>query len=146
MAEGNEVQDVASLVQQAKQAVKEIEDPQMKLMAFGEILRFLLGHQAQPTERTTRRKTRKAGAVSKAQTSTKSKGTMAWLEELKQEGFFEKPKNTSETLSRLEERGHHLQTSDLTWPLKELATRKILRRKKMELGEGGKQVWHYSNW
>ena len=145
MLKENELQDIGSLVREAEQSVKDIKDPQMKLIAFGEVLKFLLQRGGQFTK-VVRKKTRKTASIPKTRKGIKSEGTMAWLEELKQEKFFEKPKNAKEILTALEERGHHLKHSDLTWPLQQCTKRKILRRKRMESSEGGKSVWHYSNW
>lgn len=146
MSEGNEVKGLTTLVQEAEQSVKDIKNPQMKLMAFGEVLKFLLEHETQPPTEGSRKKPRKTTSISRSRKSTKNEGAMKWLEELKEEKFFEKPKNSNEILKEFAERGHHLAHSDLTWPLQQCTKRKILRRKKMELAEGGKQVWHYSNW
>lgn len=143
-----EVQGLASLVQEAEQSVKDVKDPQMRLLAFGEILKFLLGHDTRQFSKNPIQKTSKKGkSVTKSRKGgTKGEGPMTWLEELKGEKFFEKPKNMKEILTSLEERGHHLNHSDLTLPLQTYTKRKMLRRKKMETAEGGKPVWHYSNW
>lgn len=148
MTKEREVQGLASLVREAEQSVKDVKDPQMRLMAFGEILKFLLGHDAQQFSKKTIQKTSKKGkSVTKSRKGgTKGEGPMTWLEELKEEKFFEKPKNMKEILTSLEEGGHHLEHSDLTLPLQKYTKRKILRRKKIEPAKGGKLVWHYSNW
>lgn len=148
MTKEHEVQGLASLVQEVEQSVKDVEDPQMRLLAFGEILKFLLGHDTrQFSKKSKHNPPKKVKGVTKSRKSgTKGEGTMTWLEELKGEDFFKKPKNTKEILTTLEERGHHLKGSDMTKPLQLLTTRKMLRRKKIEPAEGGKSIWHYSNW
>ena len=146
MVKDNEVLNLSTLVQEAEQSIKNIRDPQMKSIAFGEVLKFLLEHRVRYKRKVYAKKTRKTSKMPKLRKDIKSEGTMTWLEELKGEKFFEKPKNANEILATLEERGHHLKPSDLTWPLQQCTKRKTLRRKKMEPVEGGKQVWYYSNW
>ncbi|MEW6213723.1 MAG: hypothetical protein AB1478_00750 [Nitrospirota bacterium] len=146
MFKRSEVEGIASLIQEAEHSVKDIKDPQMKLIAFGEVIKFLLWGRSQTYAKRFRKKTLRTTGTAKLRKSKKDEGTMRWLEELKEEKYFEKPKNTKEILTALGERGHHLKPSDLTWPLQECTKRRILRRKKMTPVEGRKPVWHYSNW
>lgn len=135
------------LVEKAEQIAGAVKDSQLKQAAFERILSFLLHSDGVDSESSNKvLAPRKVYKTSKKPTAKKNTGTMIWLEELKEEKCFEMPKNSSEILTALEERGHHLKPSDLTRPLQQCTKRKILRRKKMALAESGKQVWHYSNW
>jgi hypothetical protein len=71
---------------------------------------------------------------------------LAWLRELAGEGFFKKPKSSSNIREELETRDHHLKATDLTAPLRIMCNDKALRRKKMSPQEGEKAVLHWVNW
>ncbi|CAF3409753.1 unnamed protein product, partial [Rotaria sp. Silwood2] len=79
-------------------------------------------------------------------TKARTTGPKAWMLELVEEGFFNKPKSSANIIEELETRSHHLQASDLTWPLESLCHDKKLRRKKIAPEKGGKEVLHWSNW
>jgi hypothetical protein len=66
------------------------------------------------------------------------------LLELVEESFFQSPKSSNDIREELESRGHHLNATDLTFPLQKLCHEKNLRRKKID--RDGKQVLHWVNW
>lgn len=132
------------LVEKAEQIASAVKDSQLKPVAFEIILGFLL-HSGKSGFAGTG-KVPKSDRNKDEIKNKKSEGTIAWLEELKEENFFEEPKNSSGILSALAERGHHLKDSDLTLPLQKLTKRKLLRRKKQAPIEGRRKVWYYSNW
>lgn len=127
------------LVEKAEQIISIIKDPQLKSIAFGRILDFLLHVEGVVFvgEESTKQKTGKI---------KKSEGPKLWLEKLIEESFFKTPKNVKEILTELKERDHHLKNSDMPPYLRIFMREKRLRRQKQIPSEGGKAVYHYSNW
>lgn len=133
------------LVEKAEQIISIIKDPQLKSVAFGRVLDFLL-HGRESGGKEATEYVDRVRKIKKVERTKKSDGPKTWMEELIEEGFFEKPKTVKELLSALEERDHHLKNSDMQPYLRIFMKEKRLRRKKQASKEGGKPVWHYSNW
>ncbi|HHT9138974.1 MAG TPA: hypothetical protein ACFYEK_17230 [Candidatus Wunengus sp. YC60] len=144
MEKSIDLTQMQKLVEEAEQVASIVKDSQLKPVAFEIILGFLLHNRK--TSFTGTCKVPKSDQSKEEIKNKKNEGTMTWLEELKEENFFEEPKNSSKILSALAERGHHLKDSDLTLPLQKLTKRKLLRRKKQAPIEGKREVWYYSNW
>lgn len=149
MEASNKVEGIKEIVEAAQSAVSGVSDKDLRVAAFSRVLEHLL--TGEPTKaRKTRAKRRVSGARKKDPGAKKKKpsvdGPRARLEELIEEGFFSEPRNSSAIIEALSERGYHMQPSDLTRPLPALAQEQKLRRKKMAPPDGGKKVWHYSNW
>lgn len=131
------------IIKKAETIVSIVKNPQLKMIAFGKILDLLfqgrdIGTVSKPA--TTRIK------AEKVKTRKARKGPKLFISELIDENFFKSPKNAPKILKELAERGHHLKSSDLQPYLKIFMDERRLRRKKRKPKEGGKPLWHYSNW
>ena len=140
-----DVTQVQKAIKEAEQIIDVVKDPKIKPIAFDKILDILLsgggfdlaGKGAIKNKALKKKKTGK---------SSKTEGPKTWIEELIDEGFFKKSKTSRELLSVLEERGHNLKNSDIQPYFGTFMHEKRLRRKKQAPKEGGKPLWHYSNW
>lgn len=140
-----DLRQMQNFVEKAEQIVSAIKNPQLKPVAFGRVLDFLL-HGGEDRGKVSTKHIGKVRTIKKVERTKKRDGPKTWMEELIEEGFFEKPKTVKELLSVLEERDHHLKNSDMQPYLRIFMKEKGLRRKKQASKEGGKAVWHYSNW
>jgi hypothetical protein len=152
--------DYSKLFEEAEKAVSGIKNEKFKEMAFEKLLNHLLkgdrdddGDEEEEREAEGKisrkgktRKTRKARKREGGNSKAKTDGPLAWLRELAGEGFFKKPKSSSNIREELETRDHHLKATDLTAPLRIMCNDKALRRKKMSPQEGEKAVLHWVNW
>ncbi len=138
--------DYSMIVSTAEGAVAKLTNEDLKTIAFAEILRHLL-YGSDPTDRA---KTRTNHSATKhhpnANGERKRTGLPAWLRELKDEGFFEKPKSQSVIHDELKNRNHHIPITSLPAGLAPLVRTKVLRRTKMSPTEGQRPVYHWSNW
>lgn len=135
------------LVENAEQIAGAVKDSQLKQAAFERILSYLLPYkQVDIKDKESNKRVNKSSRSVASGKTKMNEGPKAWMEELVTEDFFKTPKNINEVLIELGERGHHLKASDLTLPLQTLTKGKQLRRKKQASIEGGKLIWHYSNW
>jgi len=57
--------------------------------------------------------------------------------EVKEEGFFDKPKSRKDILSKLEELGHIYESKSIDSPIMKALQKRILGRKKID------GIWHY---
>ena len=129
----------------AEKAVAAVKDPRLREIAFSRILDHLLSSKNSDTSRAASVATRKQ-TRNQIKASTASTGTSAWLRELVDEGFFAEPKSIKQTLQELSNRSHHLRGPDLTRQIQQLCHGRILRRRKQAPADGGKEVFHWSNW
>jgi len=144
MSEAKSSDQLKAIVIEAELAVSAIKDPQLKATAMAEIMRHLLAGKGRGQHKAIRGKAKEpAGGVVR---KVSNEGPLSWIQQLKEEGFFEDPKTSQQMLSKLAENGHHLKLADITWALRELTRRKVLRRTKKMPTDGKRQVWHYSNW
>ncbi len=127
------------MVFEALEVTSRIEDPNLRSIAFGEVLRHLLGRGLSPKSVTDK-------GDSDASKEFPAGGPTALLDELVKDGFFTEPRSTEDVIDALGERGHFLKHSDLTYPLSNFVKKKLLRRQKREPPDGGQAVWFYSNW
>jgi membrane protein involved in colicin uptake len=120
------------LVAQAEKAVAAVKDPDLKRIAFQKVLDDLLGagsdgpRKGDKVGSTNRKPGRKAES-----TSTPKGGPKAYVEELIEEGFFDKPKSIAQVKAELENRGHHIPITSLSGPLQKFCQKKKLRRQKL---------------
>ncbi|EPG72427.1 hypothetical protein LEP1GSC058_0202 [Leptospira fainei serovar Hurstbridge str. BUT 6] len=144
------------IIGKAESSVSKVADPKLKEVAFGIMLKHLLSGddvEVDP-EGIPRVKGKKANAKSKkangqkpaSSSSSKKLGPKARLDELVDENYFKQPRNMSNMLEILSERGVIYKQSDLTRPLDALMAEKKLRRKKMKVGQSSKENWFYTNW
>jgi|ERR1700694_240349 len=137
-----ESQDYSEVFAQAEKAVASVKDPDLKKIAFQKILDDLLGspHAVKQTVSRTKKAPRKGR---KANGSSASKaGPKAYVEELIEDNFFQKPKTISEVKTALENHGHHIAVTSLSGPLQKLCQKRRLRRQKNP--ESG--TYTYSRW
>lgn len=137
---------LAEMIAEAEKAVTKTTDPELRRIAFDRVLQHLL--QTGLPERTVAPKiaTTQTARAKKAKKDSTKPGPKAWLQELADEGFFKIPKTNAAIRAALDERGHMLKPTDLTFPLSSLVKEKVLRRKKMAPEEGGKSQVHWHNW
>jgi hypothetical protein len=132
--------DYSEVVARAEKAVASVKDPDLKKIAFQRILDDLLGSGpaqkkiGSPAKPTSKQKNLSGSAVSKA-------GPKAYIEELIEDDFFQKPKTISEVRSALESHGHHIALTSLSGPLQKLCQQRQLRRQKNDSGN-----YTYSKW
>jgi hypothetical protein len=132
-----EPQDYSEVVSQAEKAVASVKDPELKRIAFQKVLDDLLGSSGTKGVSARQTKPRK----SSGKVATKS-GPKAYIEELIDDGLFEKPKTISEVKVALENQGHHIAVTSLSGPLQKLCQQKRLRRQK----GAGSGTYTYSAW
>ena len=140
--------DYAQLVAQAESAVAAVKDPELKRVAFQKVLDDLLGSRpaAEAAPKPKRTSSGRAPKVSPGKKAPAAKmGPQAYIEEMKGEGFFKKPKTIAQVKAELGNRGHHIPLTSLSGPLQTLCKRKILRRQKTN-SSGKKQTYAYSEW
>ena len=142
----------SELVAQAESAVSAVKDPELKRVAFEKVLDDLLSggstaadHKAVAPSSVRRPVRRKRQVSNATKAGSKRGGPQAYIEELKGDGFFEKPKTISEVKAELANHGHHIPPTSLSGPLQTLCQKKSLRRNKAD-GQGNKKTLVYSNW
>ena len=131
---------ITKLSREAKKLIKNVDDD-IKSDTFQVVFRKLLDEnyiEPKPRNSVTVRD------APKEKLSTK-KGPKYHLEELKNEGFFEKPKNMKNILDELKNRTYYYKPQDLTLPLRNLVREKILRRIEQK-NDKNKIVLHWANW
>jgi hypothetical protein len=145
--------DYAKIIQQAEKAVSSVTDENLRRIAFEKLLTHLLADNELkmqtnegPAPSIAGKKKSKSRSVGGQKQAGKKAGPKSWLRELVDEGFFKKPKSSSDIREELENRSHHLRPTDLTGPLESLCHEKLLRRKKMTLEDNGKPKMHWMNW
>jgi len=139
------------LVSQAEKAVSPVKDPELKRIAFEKILDALLRTNEPETtvahsKTKSKPKSGRADSNAPTQTARKRSGTQAYIEELADEDFFNKPKTIAAVKAELANRGHHIPLTSLSGPLQNLCKRKRLRRQKSDAADNGKKTFQYSNW
>jgi membrane protein involved in colicin uptake len=135
----------SDLVKQAESAVASVKDPELRRAAFEKILDDLLtspskGVAAGKRGLSTRR------TAKKTQAHSRQRGPRTYICEMKEDGFFAKPKTISEVKAELANRGHHIPLTSLSGPLQKLCQDKELRRQKAGDKGGKKKTFVYSNW
>jgi hypothetical protein len=134
--------DYAAFVAEAENAVKGLKDPELKRIAFQKVLEDLMEAGGRPPS-TARQPAKGPAKATKAKAN--KGGTIAYIRELIEEQFFQKPKTISNVKVELENRGHHIPTTSLSGPLQSLCKVHELRRKRTE-EPGSKRTFVYSNW
>lgn len=142
-----DITQIKKLIQEAKDSVSVVKDPQLRQIAFGRILDFFLSSDyVLEGQRNDKKGGRKILKKIPSKEHKKRKGPKVWMEELIEQDFFKKPKSLKEIIGQLETLGHHLRSSDVQPYLQIFMDNKKLRRKKQAPGGGGKKCWHYVNW
>ena len=136
-------QDYSSLVAEAEEAVQSVKDPELRRIAFQRVLEELLGGGRRKGGHNRQKQPRKK--ANRGAPKSGRGGPNAFLREMHEEGFFQKPKTITAVKVELENRGHHIPMTSLSGPLQRLCKVKVLRRQKTE-GKGKKKPFGYSNW
>lgn len=135
----------ADLVAQAEKAVAGVKDGELKRVAFERVLNDLLagddGPMPSKTASKTNKKKKRRAPSSSSSGAKKRAGPQAYVEEMAEDSFFDKPRTISEVKAELENRGHHIPLTSLSGPMQKLCQKKVLRRHKAD----GK-TFSYSNW
>jgi hypothetical protein len=139
----------AELVSQAELAVSSVKDPELKRVAFEKILDDLLaGGKAQRSsvvdDKPRRRRHSQKRTASTGAHGMRS-GPQGYIQEMVEEGFFDKPKTLADVKAELENRGHHIPITTLSKPLQRLCQNRTLRRQKIE-SNGNRKTFGYSKW
>src|SRR5438445_13665686 len=92
------------LVKQAESAVASVKDPELRRAAFEKILDDLLSNLSNGAT-STKRAGSKRRKSKKTQSSAGQSGPRAYICEMKEDGFFAKPKTISEVKAELANRG-----------------------------------------
>lgn len=142
-----ETKDYSALVGQAEKAVAAVKDPELKRIAFQKILESLFADgEAKPDAAKGAKASSKHAAKKPAKASKPGRGgPAAYVSELIDEGFFNKPKTITQVKGELENRGHHIPLTSLSGPLQKKCQQKELRRQKIKAA-GKKETFAYSNW
>ena len=149
----NSYANYGKLFEEAEKSVSNIKNEKLKEIAFEKLITHLLSDNQGQENSALSEDSNTSRPVAKAQKKNnsrdqkqKSEGPKAWLTELVEEGFFQKPKSATEIIEEFKTRSHHLKASDLTSPLQALCHEKLLRRKQMAPPNGGRAVYHWSKW
>lgn len=140
--------DFSKVLEDAEKQVAGIKNEKLKEIAFGKLVSHLLDGNISDDEDVSpkKQKVKKTSRTTSRQAKNKTDGPLAWLRDLVADGFFKKPKSSSNIREELKTQDHHLEATDLTAPLRILCKDKLLRRKKMTPEEGVKAVLHWVNW
>lgn len=134
-------EELVEALTEAEKIVKDIADPELRAVAFGRILDYLLSSQSPARKKLAQpvpKKPSTLGAV--------KGGPGALLNNLVGEKFFKEQRSSTDILKELATRGHYLKTPDITQQLTALVRSQVLRRQKKSPAAGGKEVWPYSEW
>lgn len=138
--------DYTSLVTRAEKAVKGVQDPALKSIAYQKVLDDMLESvdvRAPGKPRGGQVKGRVLGNGGRKPSS--KAGPRGYVDELVSEGFFKNPRSIGQVKSELENRGHHIPSTSLSGPLQVLCQRKVLRRQKVT-ETNKKATFAYSEW
>lgn len=146
-------QGYAAKVAEAEEAVRSVNDPELRRVAFEKVLAHLLGDAAAtaaphrtPSTKPTASKFRRSEASGRRPAAGKS-GPKARVEELVAEGYFKQQRTIADVKTELANRGHHIPLTSLSGPLQSLTRERHLRRQKVAAnGKGTKATYAYSNW
>lgn len=141
--------DYKELVAEAEAAVAAMKDPELRRAAFEKILEQLLGqHSGSPASSPSIPKAAKRAAAPRETVKSPKvqRGPSAYIGELVDDGFFNKPKTIADVKAELANRGHHVPLTSLSGPLQKLCQTRQLRRQRAK-GDGNKKsIFSYSNW
>jgi hypothetical protein len=146
MVESREVR-IKKAIDFSTQIVSNVPDEEMRKVAFGQVLRYLLDQEdtaetgvsqgAFPPSTPPAEKIRKY---------SRREGPSAWVHGLIEEGFFDQPRVIGEVVVRLSEVGHTLLSKDVSFPLARLCELRKLRRTKSGRDRKGKPSWVYTRY
>jgi len=140
------VEDLRHAVQTARLVTADIDEMDLRRLAFDRVLEHLLatqeGHLAagprsvDVIQRLPPREIRLKRAT----------GPSAWVADLHAEGFFKAPKTITKVVDAVKAMGHNILSKDVTYPLEQMARRKVLRREKEITNESKRRVWVYRDY
>lgn len=128
-------------IEKARNAVKAIDDVDLRGRAFEVILAHLLedGSIAKDNQAQSGKIQKKPPVASAASDSTLPGRILS----LKGDGFFNGQQTLSAVRDELRKRGWHYPATSLSGPLQALVRQRELRREQVK--DGNKKIWKYSN-
>ena len=134
------------IVASAEKAVSAVKDPELRRVAFQKILDEMLSLGRPSDVEASVKAAKKAAPVNAKALAkhTRKPGTLGYVRELIDEGFFKKQMTISQLKAELENRGHHIPLTALSGPLQRLVQTRALRRNKVK--SGNRSTFAYSNW
>jgi hypothetical protein len=137
------VEDLRRTIQTAELAVADIDDQDLRRIAFDRVLQHLLltqggHHAAGASVALVARQPSARGSPAK-----QVDGPSAWVADLQREEFFKSPKTITDVVQAVKAAGHNILSKDVTYPLEQMARKEILRREKEVTAESKRKVWVY---
>ena len=139
----------------AEAVVDGIKDEDLRTSAFEIAFRHFLTSNAAATKtpRAPRRRRPQRGTAAPAEDGTTHRrrgrsarnGQQTLVRELIDDGYFDSPREISEVLAELRQRGHVFKHDDLGTPLRRLTQARELRRYEAKDGDGPAR-WKYQRW
>lgn len=137
---------IRDAIGEAQSIVEGIQDPELRAVAFGRVLDYLLVSESLVRSPGVIEVRKGPSRPVKGAPLSLRPGPSAWVGSLLHEGFFSKPKTLSEVTESVRAQGHNIESKNVTDPLEKLVRSKLLRRERGP-GEGTKHgVWRYSNY
>jgi hypothetical protein len=136
-------------VESAEAVTSGVSDPQLRAIAFGRVLDHLLaGGATQSPTQIQREGTEppRHRAPSGVRPPSSRSGPSAWINSLRDEGFFTKQKPLAEVTEAVRAQGHNIDSKNVTDPLERLVQSKVLRRERKPTDGSTRVVWLYSNY
>lgn len=135
-----------SAVETAQSVTAGLSDPQLRSIAFAKVLDHLLAGGVPESRPPNGPDPAPRPRSPKTVSSPPRNGPMAWVETLRAEAFFSKPKSLAEVTEAVRAQGHNIESKNVTDPLEKSVQSKALRRER-RANEGAKRgVWMYSNY
>jgi len=139
--EGDFMKDFDSPIEKARDAVKKIDDADLRGRAFEAILAHLLqnGYITKDNQAPEGKSQKKPATASAVPESTLPGRILS----LKSDGFFKGQQTLGDVRDELRKRGWHYPATSLSGPLQLLVRQRELRREQIK--DGNKKIWKYSN-
>jgi hypothetical protein len=131
-----------SPIDKARDAVKKIDDADLRGRAFEVILAHILrhGNMTKDNHAPEGKSPKRPPTISPVPGSTLPGRILS----LKSDGFFENQQALSAVREELRKRGWHYPATSLSGPLQLLVRQRELRREQTK--DGNKRIWKYSNY
>jgi hypothetical protein len=135
------MKDFDSLIEKARDAVKTIDDADLRGRAFEVVLAHLLrdGNITKENQASEGKSPKRPSTASAVPESTLPGRILS----LKTDGFFKGQQTLSAVRDELRKRGWHYPATSLSGPLQLLVRQRELRREQIK--DGNKKIWKYSN-
>lgn len=133
-------------IEAAEAASAGLADPHLRSIAFERVLEHLLS--TAPVERSAPGPSGREAADSLRQRTRRPAhdGPTAWIQSLRDEGFFGSSKSLAEVTEAVRARGHNVESKYVTAPLEKLVQSKVLRRERAPKSGQKRGLWTYSDY